>query len=482
MERWTVAQLLEATGGELVVGNRRSPVTGISLDSRRLQPDDAFVAIRGSRFDAHQFLPEAIGRGASCLVVSQLPPPPHSVATIRVPDTIRALGSLAAFHRNHFQIPVIAVTGSCGKTTTKELIAHLISQGRSVLKTPGTENNHIGLPRTLLSLSTAHGATVVELGSNHPGEIAYLASLASPTIAVITNVGPAHLEFFGSLAGVLREKLSLLQALGPRGVAIVPGDQLEVVLEAKRCLHPQAALMTFGTSDRCTVQGMEIRRVEGGTEMRVRDVPGRFFVPLPGSHNAENALAALTCAAAMGIPLATLQDRLATFVPLPLRSQIIRCQGLTIVNDCYNANPLSFARALEILTDLDVRRRIVIAGDMLELGEFAPVAHQAIGRLCAQLGVDVIVAVGQFAEAVASGALELRPCHVITCGTVEEVAPLVRSFIQEGDGLLIKGSRKLQLERLVSLLLQQEPVPGTLLPSHVTRSSEAVALTHARVG
>jgi UDP-N-acetylmuramoyl-tripeptide--D-alanyl-D-alanine ligase len=265
---WTLAQLLEATQGELVSGPSRdrtasltTPVSGISIDSRRLKPQEAFVAIRGARFDGHDFIPEAIERGAACLIVSGAGGTPAPIPTIRVSDTVRALGAFAAWHRRRFPIPVVAVTGSCGKTTTKELIAHLLHGGSDrVLKTQGTQNNQIGLPLTLLRLSSSHQVAVVELGSNHPGEIAYLAGIARPTVAVVTNIGPAHLEFFGSLEEVRREKLSLLEALGPDASAVIPGDQLEVLLEAKSRLHPHATLLTFGTSDQCGVQALEICR------------------------------------------------------------------------------------------------------------------------------------------------------------------------------------------------------------------------------
>jgi UDP-N-acetylmuramoyl-tripeptide--D-alanyl-D-alanine ligase len=454
MTSWTVGQLLEAIGGELVTGDRMTPVSGVSLDSRRLAPEEAFVAIRGHRFDAHDFLPEAIARGAACLIVARLPEPLPSVATILVPDTVRALGAIASFHRARCPIPVIAVTGSCGKTTTKELIAHLLQASRRVLKTQGTENNHIGLPLTLLKLTASHEVAVVELGSNHPGEIAYLANIARPTVAVITNVGPAHLEFFGSLDGVRREKVSLVEALGPGGWAIVPGDQLDVLLEAKSRLAPGARLMTFGTSTQCGIQADDIRREDRGLSMRVRDVPGRFALPLLGLHNLENALAALACMKVLGIPLESVQEHLRRLAPLPWRSQLIQANGITIVNDCYNANPLSFARALEIFRDLSVRRKVLIAGDMLELGEDAPLAHQTIGRLAMQVGVDVVVAVGSFAAEVAKGAATRDHITPMTCRTVEELQGLLPTILQAGDGLLIKGSRKMQLERVTDFLLQ----------------------------
>lgn len=463
MIHWTVGQLVAATRGELVTGDLAAGgVGGLSIDSRRIRPHDAFLAIRGPRYDGHAFVHDVAARGAACLIVSQLPDPIPPVPTIVVPDTVRALGDVAAFHRRQFRIPVIAVTGSCGKTTTKELIAHLLSQDYQVLRTQGTQNNHIGLPLTLLGLSPSHDVAVVELGSNHSGEIAYLARIANPTMAVITNVGPAHLEFFGSLDEVRREKLSMLEFLEPKGTAILPGDQLEVLLQAKSRLGPQTTLLTFGTSSQCGIQGVDIRRENGGLSVRLRDAEGRFFIPVPGSHNVENTLAALACVKALGISLEAVRNRLTSFSTLPLRSQLMRGQGVTVLNDCYNANPLSFARALETLKDLDVKRTVVVAGDMLELGEASQAAHEAIGRLAARLGIDVVVAVGSFSTAVAKGASESGRTTAVACGTVEELQQQLPAILREGDGVLIKGSRKLQLERVTDWLLHSQ-VPNVCL-------------------
>lgn len=450
---WTVGQLREATQGTLAVGDPQLPISGVSLDSRALKGGEAFVAIRGRRFDAHAFLPEAIHRGAGCLIVDQAPAPMPSVPTIRVPDTVKALGAIASFHRALFNIPVVAITGSCGKTTTKELIAGLLTCRSRVVKTYQTQNNHIGLPLTLLRLTPSDEVAVVELGSNHPGEIAYLAQIAQPTVAVITNVGPAHLEFFGSLLGVLREKLSLLESLGPQGIAVVPGDQLEVVLEARLRLGPGRRLLTFGTSDRCDVQAVQIRQRQTSWSMRVRDVEGEFVISLPGSHNVENALAALACMHALGVPLTSCQEPLTACRAVSMRTEVVRCGDVTVLNDCYNANPLSFSRALETLQDLDASRRVLIAGEMLELGDYAPSAHQAIGRLAAQCGIDVIVAVGRLTEDVVRGAAELAHRDVRTYPTVAELIEALPSLIRPGDTVLVKGSRGMKLEQVVARIV-----------------------------
>ncbi len=453
MTGWTLRELAEATGGRLLNDRPDVIARDVAIDSRRLEPGSAFVAIRGARFDGHAFLAEAADRGAVCAVVSQDPAAPLGIPSIRVPDTTQALQRLARFHRRRMGIPVIAVTGSCGKTTTKELIAHLAGDPDTILKTAGTQNNHIGVPLTLLRMGPAHRLAVVELGSNHPGEIAALARIAEPDMAVVTNVGPVHLEYFGSLLGVLHEKLSLLEAVAPRGAAVLPGDQLDVCLEASKRLIPDTRVVTFGTTDRCDIQATDIQRSAAGMLMRLRDQLTQWSVPLVGYHNVENALAAVAAVWAVGVPLSMAKARLATFEPMPLRSEVVRCDGLTILNDCYNANPLSFARALETLRDMSVRRKVAIVGDMLELGEYTMPAHRAIGRLATQLGIDAILAVGQFAHEVAHGALEGGAGGVTTYRTVPELLAVLPGLLQQGDGLLVKGSRKLNLERVTDFLV-----------------------------
>ena len=453
---WSIRDILDATGGRLVRGDMAASISSLSIDSRRLRPGEAFLAIQGKRFDGHDFLEEAAHQGAACLVVSRVPGSSNgsgSLPLILVRDTTEALGHLARFHRRRLHPTVIAVTGSCGKTTTKELIAHLLGSPEAVLKTNGTQNNHIGAPLTLLRLTPAHRAAVVELGSNHPGEIAYLASIVEPDVVLITNIGPVHLEFFGSLMGVLQEKLSLLDAVPQDGSVVLPGDQLDICLEAPRHLNPHTRLVTFGTTDRCDLQAVDVRRADRGMVLRLRDHVSPWDVPLVGYHNVENALAALACAWAVGVPLSETRERLGSFQPVPLRSQIVQCDGLTILNDCYNANPLSFARALETLRDLGARRKVAIVGDMLELGPYASSAHQAIGRLAAQLGIDAVIAVGEHADEVAKGVREGRSGGIMTYRTVQELLPQLPAMLRRGDGLLVKGSRKLNLEQVTDFLV-----------------------------
>jgi len=376
------------------------------------------------------------------------------VPTILVNDTTEALAALARFHRRRLGLSIVAVTGSCGKTTTKDLIAHLLSHSKRVFKSPGSQNNHIGVPMALLQLTEAHEVAVIELGSNHHGEIAHLASIVEPNIALITNVGPAHLEHFGSIPQVLKEKLSLLSALPADGSAILPGDQLDVCLEAVNRLHPSVRVVTFGTTKRCDIQGTDIHRRNYAMAVRLRDQMGQWLIPLVGYHNVENALAAIACSWTLGVPLSATRDRLSSFSAVPLRSQVLEHKGITILNDCYNANPLSFARALETLRDLKVRRRIAIIGDMLELGEYAVSSHQAIGQLAAQYEIDLIIAFGEYADHVADGVSQVRVNGVKLCRTNQQLCDLLSNTLQVGDGLLIKGSRSLKLEHVTDWLVK----------------------------
>ena len=464
---WTLAELLEATGGELHQAVPAGQFDAVRIDSRAVHRGDIFVAIRGHRFDGHVFVGDAVSAGAGCVIVERgtaIPSEAARVSVIFVPDTIASLAALARFHRRKLKPTVVAVTGSCGKTTTKDLIAHLLGGEAEVLKSQGTQNNHIGVPMTLLSLQPRHRLAIVEMGTNHPGEIASLAAIAEPDVAVITNVGPAHLEFLGSIEGVMREKLSLLDKLPATGCAVLPGNQLDVCLEALQRLPAGVRVVTAGTTDGNDLQAVEDGHTSQGVTMRLRDLPHTWQIPLFGAHNVENALMAVACAWALGVPLSVARARLASATVSPQRSEIVRCGSMTILNDCYNANPLSVARALETLRDMDVERRIAVVGDMLELGDFAPSAHEAVGRMASRFGIHTVLAVGQFAECVASGARDAA-FEVSVFETVDDLLGRLAEVVRPGDGILVKGSRKLQLERVTSFLLERDAKSGGQSPT-----------------
>ena len=458
---FTVAELLAATRGALRRGAPDASLRGISTDSRHLHAGQAFLALRGPHFDGQAFLTDAVARGAAALIVrAGQVPPTGTVPVIAVPDTTVALGDLARAHRRRLRVPVIAVTGSCGKTTTKEMIAAVLGARYRVLASVGTENNQYGVPQTLLRLTPAHEAVVLELGTNHPGEMARLAAIAEPTIGVLTNFGLAHLEFFGSIHGVLQEKTALVRALAADGVAFVNGDD-PMLRRAMVEQPPAAMLLRFGTGRQCELQAQRIESLALGTRCTVdgRCAPAPFPLTLPllGDHQVLNALAAVACGLHLGVPSTEIARVLAALPPVPMRLAPRRANGLTILDDCYNANPVSMRQALEVLRRYPGERPTVfVCGDMGELGPGTRGLHREVGRWAREAQVDVLVAIGRHAASVVDGAASAghRLDGVWACATLEEAqARLDRLALTRGT-VLVKGSRAMGLERLVDRLME----------------------------
>lgn len=464
-DAWDVVQLLEATEGRLLCGESKTPVAGVSIDSRTLKSGEVFVAIEGERFDGHRYLDQAHANGASCAIVARIPDKaPKNWPLILVEDTTEALGRLGRYNRRRQTATVIAITGSCGKTTTKDLLAQIIDEPNLVLKSAGNHNNHIGVPLTLLRLKARHRFAIVEVATNHPGEIAYLASLVEPDAAVITNVGPAHLEFLGSIMGVMREKLSLLEALKPQAAAFLPGDQLEVCLEAPEYLDESNRIIRFGFNDGCEVRAVDIQNdVTGSLRLQIEDAVGVWRIPLPGTHNAENALAAIAVARYFGVPDSVIRERLPGLALTSLRSEIIEAGSMTIINDCYNANPLSCARALEVLGTFARQRKVAVLGDMLELGSYSVSAHQSIGRMAVKLGITKVIAIGHYANFTAQGVRESGAGKVEVFETVEDAIKQADELFFADDVVLIKGSRSMRLERMTEVLSQKKMMQAKML-------------------
>ena len=457
---FSVEEVVRATRGRLRAGSPHASSRGCSTDTRTLQPGQIFLAITGPTFDGHAFIDEAIARGAGGVIVraDAGPAAAGDVPIIEVEDTVAALGALALAHRRRFHIPVIAVTGSCGKTTTKEMIAAVLGGSRCVLVSIGTENNHIGVPQTLLRLRPEHAAAVLELGANHPGEIARLAAIAEPTIGVLTGVGVAHLEFFGSIHGVLREKTSLLYALPPDGAAIVPGDDL-LVRRALLEQPPDARVTTCGERHQCDVRAQRIEPLADGSRLTI-DGPGvptpfTVDVPLLGRHNALNALLAVACGVRLGASPWEIATALEALRPLSMRLEPLRAGGLVIVSDCYNANPASMRQAIDVL-----RRyphdgpRVLVCGDMTELGAGARQFHREVGRQAAQARLDAVVAVGGYASCVTAGVASVpgSPTARWACATLKEAQERLQALRLVSGTMLVKGSRVMGLERLVAWL------------------------------
>jgi len=443
--------------------------TGVSTDSRHVREGDLFVAIRGERLDGHDYLAQAIRAGAAAAVVRRdyLPPadlPAPRGGLIVVEDPTRSLGDLAAYYRGHMAAKVVAVTGSNGKTTAKRMIHRILAARLAGTCSPKSFNNNIGVPLTLLGVRPADNYVVCEVGSNAPGEIAELGKICRPHVAVITSVGPTHLERLGSIEGVAAEKASLLGELETGGVGVVCGrsgagagaDALEKALRAYG-----KHVIRFGDGEECEVRLTDYRPGEGVSRFQVN---GRLMVelPAPGRHNAMNALAAMTVAQRFGIDLAEAAEALASFEGTEMRLQELPAGSVTILNDAYNANPASVAAAADVLAERGTRpgrRRVFVAGDMLELGERSAELHRETGRHIARSGIDLLIGVGTLARNVVQGAADAG-AKAVALGSVEEAVAELPRLLRPGDVVLLKGSRGMALERLVAPIRQAFDAAG----------------------
>ena len=455
MPMLTVEDVVRGTQGALIGGDLAVPVTGVSIDTRTLGVGEAFFAIRGHHLDGHAFLDDAAARGAACLVVSSLPDDLGTAApVVLVDDTTRALGRLAAYHRARFTLPVAAVTGSNGKTTTKEMMASVLGALGPVLKPESSFNNQWGLPLTLLKLGPEHRAVALELGANQPGEIAALARISRPTVGVVTVVSGAHTEFFGSLDGVQAEKSALVRAIPRDGAVILNADDPRV--SAMRELS-SARVITFGS-----IAGAGVRSARPVTEsaegvrftLALAGAERAVLLRFAGRHNVVNALAAAAAGHARGLPLDAIVAGLEAARPVKGRCVWRRAGRIAILDDTYNANPDSVAAALATLAaGAAGRRQVVVLGDMLELGEASEAAHREAGRRVAAAGAAELIGVGRHARAAVEAAREagLAESHHTT--TFEDTVALLLKRLAPGDALLVKGSRGMRMERVVDALM-----------------------------
>jgi UDP-N-acetylmuramoyl-tripeptide--D-alanyl-D-alanine ligase len=451
----TVGEVISPLKGELTHGNSRLPIAGIGTDSREIIKGGIFVALKGERFDGHDFALKAVEQGASCIVVNKEYsidiPSGTDAAVIKVKDTLQALGDLASWWRHQFNIKVAAITGSAGKTTTKEMTAGILELSSETLKNKGNLNNLIGLPLTVFRLEDKTRRMVLEMGMNRPGEIGRLTEIADPDVGLITNVGSAHLEGLGDIAGVARAKAELLEMISPQGRVILNGDDDLLMKEASRF---KREIMTFGLRPENQVRAEAVKNLgKSGIsfELHYRDVSGEVLILLPGLHNLLNALAAASIALSMGEPFDKIAAGLKRYEGLKGRFKSVSlADNIILVDDTYNSNPSSLKAALYSVKEMAAGEKRVIAGlgEMLELGDETVPAHIEAGRMAADIGASWLFAMGDHAKEMKEGATQngLAPERVLQVETHEEMIQKIGDVLKPGDIILLKGSRRVGLD------------------------------------
>ncbi len=463
MATFEVDEVLSATQGTIVArGRQLSAFPRVQTDSREIKPGDLFLALKGQTFDGHDFVRKASQMGARGVVVEEAwarevcirggKPGWYPITVVGVTDTLRAYQDLAKFHRARFSIPVVAITGSNGKTTTKEMVSRVLATRWHIHQTQGNFNNAIGVPKTLLGLHSRHQAAVIEMGVDQVGQTTRLCEIASPTSGVITNVGPDHLEFFGTIGRSAASKAELLPWLPPDGIAFLNADDRYFERFSHKARSP---IVSFGFSGGADVRGTEVVWNGWRTDFRLclpkRKKAKRVRIRTMGSHNIANALAGAAVGCAYGFSGDDIVSGLGKFRSAPMRSEIRRWRGVIYLYDCYNANPASVKAALDLLVDLDpARRTIAVLGDMLELGPKEAQFHQEVGRYAANHHVTHLIACGTLGAAMQIGARKVRgKTHVSVVKDAREAGEVLKRIVKRGDVVLIKASRGAKMERVL---------------------------------
>ncbi|NLK96930.1 MAG: UDP-N-acetylmuramoyl-tripeptide--D-alanyl-D-alanine ligase [Epulopiscium sp.] len=465
MEPLKINEIVFAVKGTLIQNENMQDkneviITGISTDSRRISFGDLFIPLTGENFDGHHFIPQAFEKGAkACLSERRDALPPEGKFIIQVENSKQALMDLAAYYRSLFAIPVVAVTGSVGKTSTKDMIASVLSQHYKVLKTQGNYNNEIGVPLTIFQLNKEHEVAVIEMGMNHFGEIHNLSKIAKPNIAVITNIGVSHIENLGSQEGILQAKSEIFDYLKEDGVAVLNGDDyflktligkipFEIVYFGLETYHQVYAKNIQSQG----VDGTEADFVLGEQEVHIQ-------IPSPGKHMVYNALCAATIGLKLNLTLEEIKNGILTYQASKMRMDIFRTKkNVQIINDVYNASPQSMKAALDVLNEISNGRRIAILGDMLEMGSYSEHAHKEVGEYAAQNKIDDLFCVGTEAKHIAQGAIHggMDESRVRTFLSQEALWDALEHFIAPEDTILVKASRGIHLEKTVEKIKEVE--------------------------
>jgi len=439
-----IAEFLSATGEF----DHRAVATGYSIDSRTIRPDELFFAVKGERMDGHDFVAQALDRNAVAAVVRKDQLARFAVKTklIAVDDTLVALQRLGTAVRRLWGKPLVGVTGSAGKTTTKEAVAHILQSRFRVLKSQGNFNNHFGLPLMLLKLEPEHDIAVIEMGMSHAGEIRALAEIAAPDIGLVTNVAPVHLEFFKSVADIARAKYELIESLHAGGTAILNADD-EYVSQFGRDFHGKVVLYGLKPAADVRAENIESRGTAGSAfDVVVGGCREKAMLPLVGAHNIYNGLAAVAVGLERGLTPSEAVGALATLTPAEKRGQVVQLGNITVINDCYNSNPKALAAMVDALAAMPAQRRIVVAGEMLELGPAGEEMHRDSGRHMAGKKIDMLIGVRGLARPMVDAA-KAAGMHAEFVTTPEEAGQWLVRETRPGDVVLLKASRGVKLEK-----------------------------------
>ncbi len=459
MEERSLQFIAESCGGRILAGDPEANVRDVAIDSRAIAPGNLFVALTGPNFDGHDFLGDVCSRGAAAAVIeekrrSQLPP---TLAAVGVENPRRTLGQLAAEYRKNFELPVVAVAGSNGKTTTKELVAAVLRQKLETLASAASFNNEVGVPLTLLRLEKKHRAAVLEVGTNHPGELRPLLEIMRPSAGIITSIGREHLEFFGTIDGVLHEEGTLAEVLPTGAFLVMNGDGYGA---AELMQRSRGRVIRAGTGPKNDWRISEVRMDAGGARFRLegddKDFSGEYVTQLLGTHQVVNATYAVVVGKELGLSRAEIARGLASCGGAKMRLQLKQIDDFLVLDDAYNANADSMHAALETLQEFPCKgRRIAVLGDMAELGESSTTAHEEVGRLAAAGEIDFLVAVGKHSGIMGSAARGAGLRQVVELAEVEKAGPAVKEMVRAGDVVLVKGSRSTRLERVIEFLAAQ---------------------------
>ncbi|MDO5397641.1 MAG: UDP-N-acetylmuramoyl-tripeptide--D-alanyl-D-alanine ligase [bacterium] len=457
MQKLTLNDILEAAHGTLVCGDENAEFYDITTDSRATAGGKLFIPLVGDNFDAHNFINAAFDMGAGAVLTHKDTEPMIGKTIIRVNDTRIALGDIARYYKKKYNVPTVSVTGSVGKTTTKDMLYAVVSQKYKTLKTPGNYNNDIGLPLTVFMLEKEHEAAVLEMGMNHFGEIDYLASIARPDIAVITNIGMSHIENLGSREGIFKAKTEVLKYLDSDKLLVVNGDDdyLSTLKGAEPCRavyyginNPENDVYAKDIDDR-GIDGISFTAVADGREYPVT-------VNNAGVHNVYNALAAICVGKELGISVESASEGIFNCEYTAMRMAITEEKGMTIINDCYNASPDSIRAALSVLKSTEAERSVAILGDVLEMGDFAAKAHYELGESVVENNVDLLVTVGVNSAQIAKGAKDKGMENVVSFEKTLEAQRFCAGAVQKGDAVLIKASRGMHFEDIYNEITKAE--------------------------